>query len=84
MVSYEGTSFGGGHGLSGRRPRPAGRVGVAAPNGKILRVADTGFEPGDDFCTVWHFFDLIAEGADGRRLAAPARLPAGWQDFSAR
>ena len=36
-------------------------------DGKILRVADTGFQPGDDFCSVWRFFDLIPEG------------PAGWQ-----
>jgi predicted dithiol-disulfide oxidoreductase (DUF899 family) len=34
---------------------------------KIMRVADTSFEPGDDFCTVWHVFDLIPEG------------PAGWK-----
>ena len=34
-------------------------------DGKILRVADTGFEPGDDFCSVWHLFDLIPEGAAG-------------------
>jgi predicted dithiol-disulfide oxidoreductase (DUF899 family) len=34
--------------------------------GKILRVADTAFSPGDDFCAVWHFFELIPEG------------PAGW------
>jgi hypothetical protein len=33
--------------------------------GKILRVADTGFSPGDDFCTVWHVFDLIPEGVAG-------------------
>ena len=32
---------------------------------KIMRVADTAFSPGDDFCTVWHFLDLIPEGAAG-------------------
>ena len=31
----------------------------------ILRLADTEFGPGDDFCAVWHLFDLIPEGADG-------------------
>jgi hypothetical protein len=30
-------------------------------------VSDTGFEPGDDFCALWHVFDLIPEGADGWR-----------------
>jgi predicted dithiol-disulfide oxidoreductase (DUF899 family) len=32
---------------------------------KILRVSDVGWRPGDDFCTVWHFFDLLPEGAAG-------------------
>jgi predicted dithiol-disulfide oxidoreductase (DUF899 family) len=31
--------------------------------GKIVRVADTSFGPGDDFCSIWHFFDLLPEGA---------------------
>jgi predicted dithiol-disulfide oxidoreductase (DUF899 family) len=31
--------------------------------GKIVRVADTSFGPGDDFCSTWHFFDLLPEGA---------------------
>jgi hypothetical protein len=34
---------------------------------RILRVADTGFEPTDDFCTFWHLFDLLPEGAAGWR-----------------
>jgi predicted dithiol-disulfide oxidoreductase (DUF899 family) len=33
--------------------------------GRLLRVADTSFSPGDDFCSVWHFFDLIPEGRAG-------------------
>ena len=35
--------------------------------GKIMRVADTAFTQGDDFCSVWHLFDLISEGAAGWR-----------------
>jgi predicted dithiol-disulfide oxidoreductase (DUF899 family) len=31
----------------------------------ILRVSETRFGPGDDFCAIWHFFDLLPEGADG-------------------
>jgi predicted dithiol-disulfide oxidoreductase (DUF899 family) len=31
--------------------------------GKIVRVADTSFGPGDDFCSIWHFFDLLPEAA---------------------
>jgi hypothetical protein len=31
----------------------------------IFRVSDAGFQPGDDFCAIWHFFDLLPEGATG-------------------
>jgi predicted dithiol-disulfide oxidoreductase (DUF899 family) len=31
----------------------------------ILRVSDAAFSPGDDFCGVWHFLDLIPEGVAG-------------------
>jgi hypothetical protein len=33
----------------------------------VLRVADGGFRPGDDFCAVWHLFDLLPEGSAGWR-----------------
>jgi hypothetical protein len=26
-------------------------------------VADTGFEPADDLCALWHLFDLLPEAA---------------------
>lgn len=32
-------------------------------DGKIYRVSDTGFGPGDEFCSVWHFLDLLPGGA---------------------
>jgi len=35
--------------------------------GRIVRVADTGLQPGDDFCAVWHFLDQLPEGAAGWR-----------------
>jgi len=25
-------------------------------------IAATAFSPGDDFCSLWHFFDLLPEG----------------------
>ena len=28
----------------------------------IVRVSDTTFSPGDDFCSLWHFFDLLPGG----------------------
>jgi predicted dithiol-disulfide oxidoreductase (DUF899 family) len=30
---------------------------------RVVRVADTGFQPNDDFCALWHFFDLLPDGA---------------------
>jgi len=30
----------------------------------IVRVASTMFGPGDDFCAVWHLFDLLPNGAN--------------------
>jgi predicted dithiol-disulfide oxidoreductase (DUF899 family) len=34
-------------------------------DGKIVRVAKTYFGPGDDFCALWHLFDLLADGVNG-------------------
>ena len=28
----------------------------------VVRISDTGFGPSDDFCTLWHFFDLLPGG----------------------
>jgi predicted dithiol-disulfide oxidoreductase (DUF899 family) len=33
-----------------------------SPDGEIARVGRAEFEPGDAFCAVWHFFDLLAGG----------------------
>ena len=65
MVSIQGTTFAEDMGY-----RPNGRatpgVSVFKRKGdRILRVADTTFSPSDDFCSVWHLFDLIPEGAAG-------------------
>lgn len=34
-------------------------------DGSMWRVAHTHFGPGDDFCAVWHLFDLLPNGQDG-------------------
>lgn len=36
-------------------------------DGTIWRTAQTHFGPGDDYCAVWHFFDLLDRGANGWR-----------------
>ena len=67
MVSTVGTSFADDMGYrSNGRPLPGVSV-FKRRDGRILRVSDTGFAPGDDFCTVWSLFDLLPEG------------PAGWR-----
>jgi predicted dithiol-disulfide oxidoreductase (DUF899 family) len=34
------------------------------PDGSIVRVAHTGFGPGDDFCAVWHLLDMLRDGSN--------------------
>ncbi len=67
MISHAGTSFAADLGYApGGRFQPG--VSVFKRKGtQIVRVSDTQLGPGDDFCSVWHLFDLIPEG------------PAGWQ-----
>jgi predicted dithiol-disulfide oxidoreductase (DUF899 family) len=62
MVSHNGTSFAEDMGYrSGRSWRPG--ISVFRREGKrILRVSDSDACPGDDFCTVWHIFDLLPDG----------------------
>ncbi|MGB8898135.1 MAG: hypothetical protein WCC90_02260, partial [Methylocella sp.] len=52
----------------GYRPNGRAMPGVSVfkrKGDKIMRAADTAFTHGDDFCSVWHLFDLIPEGAAG-------------------
>ena len=64
MVSHKGTSFAADMGY---RSEDGGWMpGVSVfrrEGGRILRVADTSFSPGDDFCALWHLLDLFPEGA---------------------
>jgi predicted dithiol-disulfide oxidoreductase (DUF899 family) len=63
MVSHKGTSFAADMGY---RTEDGGWMpGVSVfkrDDARILRVADTGFSPGDDFCALWHFLALFPEG----------------------
>jgi predicted dithiol-disulfide oxidoreductase (DUF899 family) len=64
MVSHHGTSFAADLGY---RAEDGGWLpGISVfrrERGRVLRVSDTSFSPGDDFCTLWHIFDLLADGA---------------------
>jgi predicted dithiol-disulfide oxidoreductase (DUF899 family) len=65
MVSHDGTSFAADMGYRAKDYFMPG-VSVFTRRGrKIVRVSDTAFGPGDDFCALWHFFDLLPKGADG-------------------
>lgn len=34
-------------------------------DGTIKRISYAYFGPGDDFCNVWHFFDMLKDGSNG-------------------
>lgn len=63
MLSHQGTSFAEDMGYRGERGWMPGVSVFAKQSGRIVRVSDSSFGPGDDFCTLWHLFDLIPEGA---------------------
>ena len=66
MVSHEGSSFAADMGYRGKNGGWMPGISVFKREGaKIVRVSDTGFSPGDDFCSLWHFLDLLPEGAGG-------------------
>jgi predicted dithiol-disulfide oxidoreductase (DUF899 family) len=68
MVSHAETTFAADMGY---RAKSGGWLpGISAfrrRGNAVVRLADVGSEPGDDFCAVWHLLDLLPEG------------PAGWQ-----
>jgi predicted dithiol-disulfide oxidoreductase (DUF899 family) len=67
MVSVVGTTFAQNMGYWRDGRAMPGLSVFKRISDRIVRVADTSFSPGDDFCGVWHFFDLIPEGVAGWR-----------------
>jgi predicted dithiol-disulfide oxidoreductase (DUF899 family) len=66
MVSHQGSSFAADMGYRSKGGGWLPGVSVFRRRGaRILRVADTGFSPYDDFCALWHLLDLLPEGAGG-------------------
>ena len=65
MVSHQGTTFAADMGYRRDNGFAPGVSVFKRQGGKLFRVADTSFSPGDDFCSVWHFLDLIPEGSAG-------------------
>ncbi|HLJ65038.1 MAG TPA: DUF899 family protein [Stellaceae bacterium] len=64
MVSHQGTNFAAdmGYRREGGGWNPGVSVFQRGPKGPV-RVSDAPLGPGDDFCSVWHFLDLLPEGA---------------------
>ncbi|MBS0377149.1 MAG: DUF899 family protein [Proteobacteria bacterium] len=68
MVSHAGTSFAADMGFVSDKGGWMPGVSVFRRQGDaIVRVSDTTFSPGDDFCPVWHFFDLVPGGVGESR-----------------
>jgi predicted dithiol-disulfide oxidoreductase (DUF899 family) len=63
MVSHAGSSFAADMGSRGVNRWLPGISVFERRGQQIVRVADASFSPGDDFCTLWHFFDLLPGGA---------------------
>ncbi|MBM3581553.1 MAG: DUF899 domain-containing protein [Alphaproteobacteria bacterium] len=63
MISHRGTTFARdmGYGSEKEGWRPGVSV-FRKERGHILRVSDASFAPGDDYCALWHFFDLLPGG----------------------
>jgi predicted dithiol-disulfide oxidoreductase (DUF899 family) len=66
MVSTQGTPFAKDLAFQGDDwLRPGTSVFTKNDQGEIFRVSNAEFGPGDDYCQVWHLFDLLPKGADG-------------------
>ena len=63
MVSHQGTSFAADMGYRSSEGGWMPGISVFRREGKhILRVADTPLHPGDDYCALWHMFDMLQGG----------------------
>ncbi|HEY3798989.1 MAG TPA: DUF899 family protein [Caulobacteraceae bacterium] len=75
MVSHAGSNFtrdmgyrlekGDEDGEDRSRWVPGVSVFQKRADGSIVRVSDTDLGPHDDFCSVWHFLDMLPEGDAG-------------------
>ena len=67
LVSHMGSTFAQDMGYRSATRWLPGMSVFKREGARILRVSDVSWSPGDDFCTIWHMFDLLPEG------------PAGWR-----
>lgn len=66
MASAHGTSFFSDMGFADKEGNPWPGFTTFRKKGKsVERVARRYFGPGDEYCSVWHFFDLLKDGPNG-------------------
>ncbi len=65
MLSAQGTSFIEDMGLGTAEDPSPGVSAFHKKGGKVYRVAQDRFGPGDDYCSVWHLFGLLLGGDKG-------------------
>jgi predicted dithiol-disulfide oxidoreductase (DUF899 family) len=66
MVSHSASTFAADMGYRSAEGRWRPGISVFKREGQgVLRVSDAHWGPWDDFCTLWHFFDLLPGGAAG-------------------
>ena len=64
MVSTSDNQFARDMGYQNDRGYHPGVSVFSNAKNQLTRVADTPFGPGDDYCAVWHLFDLLPDGAN--------------------
>lgn len=66
ILSSHGTSFKKDTGFeSNGHPQPGVSIFHKDNDGRLQYVSKAFFDPGDDFCAVWHLFDLLPNGSAG-------------------
>lgn len=65
MLSHAGTTFAQDMGYRSQNGWLPGISVFAKTDRGVVRVSDTGNQPGDDFCAVWHLLDLLPDGGGG-------------------
>ena len=63
MVSHAGSTFAADMGFRTAKGWLPGVSVFQRRGDRIVRVSEASFSPGDDFCSLWHLFDLLPGGA---------------------
>lgn len=65
IFSSKGSSFSKDIGFDNGSPLPGVSVFTKDANGNIYHNTSASFGPGDNYCSVWDYFDLLPKGSDG-------------------